>query len=435
MKVVKFDERWDRDKIKACQLRLLKKQMIYVWERSRFYQKRFREAGLSLSDIKTLKDLEKIPLTAKEDLKNYYDDFVCTAKEDVVDYCATSGTTGKPLLIPHTLGDWRISIEYLKEQLQALGIRKGDVVQQSMAFDQLFPVCIFYDTALKELGITSLRVGPGNSKRQIELMLDVGTTVIVAIPDYMLVLADTAREMGFNPARDFKLRKGLLVTQNLYTRDWKPNALKKKIEETWAIDTLSAYGATEPKMGIFECVGHGGHHVPPQLFIVEIIDPETQRALGPEEEGELVFTNLAHEAMPILRLRQGDISYLKTDTCPCGSNAPRVMTILGRTDQMMKIKGVSLYPTQIEEILIAIPEISNFIIEAFSDERGQDRLKIKASLAVREANAVQKIQDEIKSKARLKPEVEICPADQIEALQVSLGTRKMKKFWDRRKSK
>ena len=428
----KFDEKWAREKIEAWQLNLLQTQLDYVWQKSKFYKRKFREAGLTPSDIKTLKDIRKIPFTTKKELKDYYQDFFCVPKEEIVDYCSTSGTTGMSVLIPFTLRDWRLCIEYIKERFLVLGIHQGDVVQNSMAFDQLFGASIFFDAALKELGITSLRMGPGNSKRQIEIMQAVGTTIIIAVPDYMLVLADQARETGLDPAKDFRLKKGILMTQNLYTRDWQPNALKKKIEETWGIETISGYGATEPKLGLFECLAQTGHHIPSQDIMVEIIDPETQQVLGPEEEGEVVFTHLSQESMPIIRFRQGDITFLKRDTCPCGSNTPRLMSILGRTDQMMKIKGASLYPSHIEEVLTGIPEVRNFVIEIFTDERGLEQLKIMVCLGTHGEGIIQKIKSDIKNATWITPLVETSSIEEIEAWHFSAGTRKVKKFWDNR---
>jgi phenylacetate-CoA ligase len=432
MEDYKFDRHWDRIKIESLQLNLLQKQLDYIWQRSKFYRSKFQEVGLTPSDIKTLKDIEKIPFTTKEELRKYNEDFICVPKEDVVDYCSTTGTTGKPVLAPLTSKDWRIRIESFKERFSALEIKKGDIVQNSMAFDQLFGVCIFYDAALKELGITSLRLGPGNSKRQIEIMLQVGTTVIIAVPEYMLVLAETAREMGLNPAKDFKLKKGILITQNLYTKDWKPNALKKEIEEIWQIETFSGYGSTELMLGFYECLSHAGQHIPSQEVIVEIINPETYKVLGPEQVGELVFTHLIQESMPLLRFRQGDITYLKTGACACGYNTPRMMSIIGRTDQMVKIKGASFYPYQIEEVLMAIPEVSSYLIEVFTDERGLEQLKIKACILADQERLIQRIKGDVKSETRVTPIVEVSSKDEIEVKHYSIGTRKVKKFWDNR---
>ena len=427
-----FVRTWDIGKIKELQFKLLKKQIQYVSETSQFYKRKFRKVGLTLSDIRTIKDIEKIPFTTKEDLTKYNDDFICVSNEEIVDYCSTTGTTGKPVMVPLTFKEWRQEIELKKEFFLDVGLKKGDVVQNSMAFDQLFGICIFLDAALKELGIMSLRPGPGNSKRQIELMLRFNTTAIVAFPEYMLVLAKTAKEMGLDPAKDFGLDKGILLAQNLYTKYWKPNALRKKIEEIWNIDIFSFYGSTELCGGFPECQSHGGYHIPSHKVFVEIIDPETQEVLEPGEEGELVFTHLVRESMPLLRYRQGDITYLQTSTCVCGKNTPRMMSIHGRTDQMIKLKGTPFYPDQIEEVVDAISGVSDYIIELFMDPRGYAQLKIIASIVGDQGRIIDQIKNDIKNEIRLTPVIEIRPSEEIGARKYINGTRKPKRFWDRR---
>jgi phenylacetate-CoA ligase len=418
------------------QFRSLRERLAYVFEHSQFYRRRFRDADVDPRDIGSLKDfVEKIPFTTKDDLRMYNDDFLCVPKSQVVDVTATAGTTGTPIFVYRTRRDWEVYVESKMRSLVELGIKDSDVFQISTAFDQLYFGAIFFDYASKRLGITVLRMGPSNLRRQLEVMRRLETTVIYTTPGHMLLLTEEAERMGMNPQKDFNLRMGMFVAQSLHTEDWQPNALNHRIREEWGIEVYSGYGSTEMMVGCWECKQHGGHHVEDDLLFVEIVDPATGLPVPPGELGEIVFTHLSWEGMPLIRFRQGDISRLETQRCVCGKTAQRIMSVIGRVDDMMKIKGVSVYPAQIEEALSEVSGVTAYVIEAYTDRRGIDRIRIRVAFEGSKEMVFEEVEKAVRSRARITPDV-LKPISREEALKIlySMGTRKPKTFWDKRKT-
>lgn len=277
-------------------------------------------------------------------------------------------------------------------------------------------------------------MGPGNIRRQLEMMKRLGTTVILSTPDFMLLLAEEAKKSGLDPRKDFKLRMGISLGQSLYTQDWQPNTLNGRIRELWGIEVYSDYGSMEMLASFVECKQHGGHHVFADHFLIEIIDPETGMPALPGEEGELVATHLTREGMPLVRFKQGDITRIETEQCPCGRTTQRIMAVIGRVDHMMKIKGTSVYPQQIEEALLGVAGVTAYLIEAYTDTHSIDRIKVRATVESPQVIVFAEIEKAVKAKARIVPDM-IEPITKEEAVRIwfSEGTRKPKKFWDKRK--
>lgn len=423
----------DPQQMAEFQLKQLIRQLNYVYNNSAFYKRKFQEANIFPTDIKTIEDLRKIPFTTKQELRDHNEDFICVDNKRIVDIGASTGTTGVPVILPLSKKDWDDNEETCMRFLVGLDIKEEDIVQIAVAFDQLFSAATPVDCALKKLGVTTLRMGPGNVRRQIEIMKRLGTSVIFTTPGFMLLLTEEAKEMGLNPRKDFNLRMALLVGQSLYTQDWKPNTLNRRIREEWGVEVYSDYGSMEMFAAFVECKHHGGHHIYADHFIMEIIDPYSGAPLLPGNTGELVFTHLTREATPFVRFRHGDITRIETERCICGRTTPRVMATIGRVDQMMKIKGASVYPEQLEEVLINIPGVSAYVIEAFTDKNGVDRIKVRAAVEKTQTIIFKKIEKEIKAKARIKPDV-IEPITKEEAAKIwfSEGTRKPRRFWDKR---
>ncbi|MBN1577161.1 MAG: hypothetical protein JW913_11450 [Chitinispirillaceae bacterium] len=418
--------------IKKLQFQLLKKQLDYVWKKSRFYRKKFSDAGITPDDIKTLKDIRKLPFTTKEELRLQNEDFVCISNRKTIDIGTTTGTTGSPILLPVSKKDWDGFVRIVKRGFSMIGITPDDVVQLTLAFDQLFSVSMPSDYALKEIGATVARMGPGNNKKQIELMIKIKSTIIHASPDYMFSLAETAREMGYDPQKDFFLKKGIFLGQPLFDRNDRPTTVKKKIEEIWGIECFSDYGSMEMLAGLFECKMHNGHHSYADWLYLEVINPETGEVLGDDQEGELVATTLMLEAIPVIRYRQGDITRLQNNRCTCGRTSPRIMSIVGRANHLLKIKGTSIYPQQIEELLMQEPGIKNYTIEAFKDANGCDAVKIMAGLQEKNDKVVESVKMHLKTKIRITPEIEVLSPQEIYAIWFRHGDRKPQKFFDLR---
>ncbi len=417
--------------IKKMQFRLFKEQLEYVWKKSKFYQNKFSDARITPDDIKSLKDIEKVPFTTKEELRTFNDDLICVPNSKVVDIGATTGTTGNPIILPATMNDMKRLIGTYKRSFDAIGINRNDIVQLAVAFDQLFPIGITANATLKEIGATVVRMGPGNTRRQIEIMKRVKSTIIFASPDYMFTLAETAREMGYNPRKDFSLKKGLFHGHPLFDGKNQPTMLTKKIEEMWGIECFSCYGSMEMYSGAFDCPFHIGYHSHPDWLYLEIINPESCKVLGADQEGELVATTLAREAIPVIRYRQGDITRIKTDKCKCGKTSPRIMSIEGRAGHQLKLKGTAVYPQQIEEILMHEPEITNYVIEAYKGTNECDALKIMVALLHKKNdNIVERIRLNLNARIRITPAIEVLSSQEIVKILYRHGSRKPQKFLD-----
>ena len=210
------------------------------------------------------------------------------------------------------------------------------------------------------------------------------------------------------------------------------DGFKKLIEEMWRVETFSGYGSMEMFGGFYECPSHAGHHTFPDFIYPEIIDPCSGEVLESAEEGEIVVTHLKMEGIPLVRYRQGDLTSMETTNCSCGGTSPRVMAIIGRADNMLKIKGTSVYPQQIEDIIVSLPQINNYIIEAFKDEEGNDAVKIKVSLKNQDKKFLSELKNLMKAKIRITPEIEIIDSKTISDQVFKQGTRKPNKFWDKR---
>lgn len=426
-------ETMDLQAQEEMQLTKLKKQLNYVYEHSRFYKRKFDEADINPGDIKTMEDFRRIPFTTKDEIRDHNDDFICVENREVIDIGTTTGTTGSPVILPVTRKDWDDVVETVSRALAGLEIQKEDICQITVSFDQLFSAATPFDIALKQMGVTTLRMGPGNARRQLEIMQRMGTTVIYAIPDFMFILAEEAGEMGLDPRKDFNLRMGIMVGQSLYTQDMQPNNLKRRLGELWGIDCYTNYGSMEMMAGFIECKPHGGHHVYADHLIIEIIDPDNGLVVAPGQTGELVATHLAREGIPLVRFRQGDITSIKTDQCSCGRTTPRIMGTIGRVDQMLKIKGTSVYPAQIEEALLSVAGVSAYVIEAFSDQAGTDRIKVMVTGDDPHDLLTTEIEKAVKAKARITPDVvEPITMEEAERIWFSKDNRKPKRFWDKR---
>ncbi len=340
--------------LKKLQLRRLKKTVKYVYDRNRFYRAMLKKANVKPEDIKNLKDIEKIPFLTKDELRKYYPfGLVCVPMSEIVEIHASSGTTGKPVVGPYTKNDLNIWSEVMARCLYANGLRKNDIMQNAYGYG-LFTGAHGFERGARKIGALVLPTSSGNTKRQIQLMLDFGTTALACTPSYSLYVAEEAKKMNLNPKKDFKLRLGLFGAEA-----WS-DEIRKKIENTWNIKALEHYGLTEligPGVSL-DCGMRKGLHVNADHFYMELIDPKTGETLEPGEKGELVFTTLTKEAFPVLRFRTKDLASYTEEKCKCGRTMPRHSRIMGRSDDMMKVKGVIVFPSQIEEAVMKIKGVS-----------------------------------------------------------------------------
>ena len=340
--------------LKELQLKRLKKLVSTVYNKNKHYKKKLDDAQVKPGDIKTLKDIEKIPFLTKQDLREYYPfGLVCTEMDDIVEIHASSGTTGKPVVGPYTRNDVELWGEVMARSLWANGMRKNDIMQNSYGYG-LFTGAHGFEKGAQKIGAMVITISSGNTKRQIDVMKDFGSTVIACTPSYSLYIAEVAEENGLDPANDFKLRLGVFGAEA-----WSEE-MRSNVEKRWGITAHEHYGLTEIiGPGVVSECKHKKLHINADHFLTEIIDPKTGETLEPGEEGELVFTTLTKEAFPAIRFRTKDLATLYEDTCECGRTLPIQSRIKGRSDDMMKVKGVIVFPSQIEAALMQVTGVSD----------------------------------------------------------------------------
>ena len=357
-------EEMPHEELNRLQYRLLKTLVYRLYSFSPFYHDRMRESKVHPDDVRGLEDIRKLPFMYKSDLRdNYPDKIFVASQDDLVRYHVSSGTTGKPTVVGYTRNDlenWTLS---LARGLVSCGIGRGDVLQVSYGYG-LFTGGLGLHYGAERVGATVLPTSVGNTERQIELMQDLHTTAIACTPSYLLHMGEVAEKMGVSIRDDTALRTGILGAE-----PWS-DAMKARMEEWLGIRAYDIYGTSELSGPMFcECTAQNGFHVWGDLAYVEILDPKTGDQLGPGEKGEMVITMLQKEALPMIRFRIGDISSLDDSVCACGRTHPRVMRISGRVDDMLIIRGINVFPSQIEYTLLTIPEVGeHFMIEV--DRKG-----------------------------------------------------------------
>lgn len=341
-----------RKDIERLQLEKLREIVKRAYDNVAFYRKRLDEAGLAPEDIKRLKDIEKIPFTTKADLRdNYPYSLFAVPMKKIVRIHASSGTTGKPIVVGYTKNDIENWSECIARIVTAAGGCDDDIAQVVFGYG-LFTGGFGLHYGLEKVGISVVPASSGNSERQMMLMQDFGSTIIVGTPSYALYLSEIAAEMGITKGKH-KLRLGLFGGEG-HTPE-----MRTEIENRWGILATENYGLSEVMgPGVSgECHCQCGMHINEDHFYPEIIDPDTGRTLDYGEKGEMVLTTLTKEGIPMLRYRTKDITYLIPETCKCGRSSMRMNKVLGRTDDMLIIRGVNVFPSQIESVLVGMEHI------------------------------------------------------------------------------
>jgi phenylacetate-CoA ligase len=342
----------ERDALRRLQLERLQQAAERVYQQVPFYRRKFDEAGVKPAGIKSLEDLAKLPFTVKDDLRdNFPYGMLAVPLKDVVRIHSSSGTTGIPTVVGYTRQDLETWSNLVARFITAAGVTSDDIVQISFGYG-LFTGGFGLHYGMERVGATVIPVSSGNTERQIRIMHDFGSTALVATPSYALHMAEIAHEMGFKPG-SLKLRVGLFGAE-----PWS-ESMRKELEKAWGIKATDNYGLSEViGPGVSgECEHACGLHIFEDHFIPEIIDPDTGVLMGPGEEGELVLTAVTKEALPIIRYRTRDITSLNYEKCHCGRTLVRMRKTLGRSDDMLIIRGVNVFPSQIESVLMEIEEV------------------------------------------------------------------------------
>ena len=400
--------------LKNLQLKRLKETVKRVYDSVPFYQKKFKELNITPDDIKTLDDVQKLPFTTKDDLRdNMPFGMLCTSVDDCVELHASSGTTGVPVTACYTNNDLEVWSEVMARCLTMSGLSKKDVFQNPIPYGTFTGAFGFHYGAQK-VGALVIPSGKGQSERQLKLMDYYNTTFISGVASYVVRLGQVAKQIGLDPAK-------LSVRNGLFGAEMFSPGLKKRIMDTWEMDVHDIYGLTEmcgPGVST-DCDQHDGLHLWEDHFLVEIIDPITFEPVESEEEGEMVITTLTKTGMPIIRYRTRDIAKLYDQTtCECGRTHVKHSTIKGRSDDMIIVRGTNMYPGQIESALMKNPLVGgNWHMKLYT-ENDIDQVKVevesKQQLSQTETKELEdNLQNAIKSVIVFTPQVEVLPPNTI----------------------
>ncbi len=395
------EETMSRAEIEAIQLSRLQETVARVYERVQPYREKMDEAGVKPQHIQSLSDLQRLPFITKQDMRdNYPFGLFAVPKDDLVRIHASSGTTGKPTVVGYTKRDLDVWTETVSRIAVMGGASKKDVAQICFGYG-MFTGALGLHYGLENIGAAMVPSSTGNTEKQIMFMKDFGTTLLVATPSYALRIAEVAQQIGLDPKKDLKVRIGLLGSELL------TEAMRTEMHKLWGDEMLvtSNYGMSELNgPGVSgECEYLCGMHVNEDFFIPEIIDPKTGEVLPPGEKGELVITCIYKEALPLIRYRTKDITRLIYEPCKCGRTTVRMENLDGRTDDMLKIRGVNVFPSQIEEVLLGIDEIGPHYEIIVTRANHTDKLEIRVELAqpVDEFKKLQALETKIKHKLRI----------------------------------
>ena len=367
--------------LKKLQLKELKQLVKHCYENSVFYRKRFDSAGLKPESVRSLDDLTKIPFTAKSDLKDNYPFGMVAAKSDeIVEIHASSGTTGNPIICAYTQGDMDVWQELMARSIYTAGGRRQDVIHIAYGYG-LFTGGLGFHYGAQKVGAKIIPASGGMTQRQIKLMKDLGVTILACTPSFAVYLAETMAQEGVDPRKDLKLKTGMFGAE-----PWSEK-IRERIEKELGIKAFDCYGLTElcgPGVAV-ECPEHKGLHIWEDHFIAETIDPDTGEVLSPGEEGELVFTGLTKTGLPMLRYRTRDLSRVETEKCACGRTHARMMRVHGRSDDMLIIRGVNVFPSQVEYAVMCFSELATQYLIVLDRPGALDTFLVKVELSEKAA--------------------------------------------------
>jgi len=403
-------EEMPKEELQRMQYKLLKSLVYRLYSFSPFYHDRMKEQKVHPDDIKELADVRKLPFMFKRDLRDGYPDKIFTAsREELVRYHVSSGTTGKPTVVGYTQNDIDLWTTSLARALTSAGLGRGDVMQVSYGYG-LFTGGLGLHYGAERIGATVLPTSVGNTERQIELMQDLGTTAIACTPSYLLHMGEVAEKMGISIKKDTKLRTGILGAE-----PW-TEGMRNRMQEWLGIRAYDIFGTSELSGPMFtECAEQNGFHIWSDIALTEIIDPKTEETLEPGEKGELTVTILKKEALPMIRYRIGDITSMDESPCACGRTHPRVMRITGRVDDMLIIRGINVFPSQVEYALMEIPEVGQHFQIVVERKGALDDMLVRVELN-KEAfsdkitdimKVRQKVEHRLKNSLNVNAEVEL----------------------------
>ena len=419
------------EEIKTFQEELLHDALVYLKNNSPYYQRMFKSYGINIEKIRHIEDLVKIPFTEKKDLQLFNDEFLCCPKAKIIDYITTSGTLGDPVTFGCTEKDLQRLAFNEKKSFECAGVRPGDVVQLMTTLDKRFMAGLAYFLGLRELGAGVIRVGNGIPELQWDTIRRIKPDTIMCVPSFILKLIQYAEEHNID-YKNSSIRRIIGIGEGLRDQNFDLNLLGRKIKEKWDVQLFATYSSTEMGATFSECEHGLGGHVHPELIIVEIIG-EDGLPVPDGQPGEIVVTTLGVEAMPLLRFRTGDIAAKIVEQCPCGRNSYRLTPLVGRKNNMIKLKGTTLYPPAINDVLDNTDYVENYVIEVRQSEAGTDDVVVKIGLKYQpEFDVVKELKDSFRSRIRVAPQIEVLPVEDIQKINYPAKSRKPIKFIDLR---
>ena len=429
------------EEIRAYQERRLHEALHYLGAHSRYYKRMFDTYHIDIDRIAGLDDLVKIPFTEKKDLQLFNDDFLCCEKSKIVDYITTSGTLGDPVTFGCSERDLQRLAYNEKKSFECAGMKPGDILQLMTTMDKRFMAGLAYFLGIREMGASIVRVGNGIPELQWDTINRIKPDTLMCVPSFILRLIDYAREHGID-YRGSSVRRIISIGEGLREQDFSLNLLGRKIKEQWDVELFATYSSTEMGATFSECPYGCGGHVHPELIIVEIIGDD-DLPVPDGEVGEVVVTTLGVEAMPLLRFRTGDMCAKVVEQCRCGRNSYRLTPLVGRKNNMLKLKGTTLYPPAINDVLDNTDYVLNYVVVVDNSEAGTDDVTVRVSLneerrAARTTLAtdeavIAELKNRFRAHLRVAPRVEILPADVLSRIAFPPKSRKPVKFIDNRK--
>ncbi|MCR5861387.1 AMP-binding protein [Flavobacterium sp. J372] len=416
--------------IKIHQEVRLREALEYVAENSPYYKVLFNREGIDVASIKKLEDLQQLPVTTKEHLQEFNDDFLCVPRTKIVDYTTTSGTSGKP--VTFGLTDKDLDRLAYNEAISFIcsGVQEGDVVQLMTTIDRRFMAGLAYFLGLRKMGAGVIRVGAGIPELQWDSILKYKPAYLITVPSFLLKLIEYAEAHGIDYNAS-GIRGAVCIGEPLRNQDFSMNMLSQKITEKWDIKLFSTYASTEMSTAFAECEYQCGGHHHPELIIAEVLD-EKNNPVSNGGTGELTVTTLGVEGMPLVRFKTGDIVQLHYEPCQCGRTTMRVGPVIGRTQQMIKYKGTTLYPPAMNDLLNAFSEIEGHIIEISVNDLGTDEILIKAATKTPSEELMLQVKDHFRAKLRVTPKIIFTTPEELGKTMFPPMSRKPVNFIDRR---
>jgi len=404
--------------------------MGYLQKNSQFYQNLFQQNQIQFEDIQTIEDLQKIPVTTKDDLFLYNDDFICVPKEEIIDYITTSGTLGDPVTFAMTNHDLDRLAYNECMSFRISGLDKNDTIQLMTTIDRRFMAGLAYFLGARRLGAGIVRVGNGIPELQWDTIKRIKPSVMVAVPSFILKVIDYAEKHGID-YQNSSIKKAICIGEPLRQQDFSLTTLAMRIKEKWDIELYSTYASTEMGTAFNECEAGRGGHQHPELIIVELLD-ENNQVVEPGEAGEITVTTLGVEGMPLLRFKTGDVAIAYHEPCSCGRNTMRLGPVIGRRKQMIKYKGTTLYPASLYDVLADFEDIQDYFIEVFTNNIGTDGIIINILTTNATDEFIKTIKDHFRAKLRVAPQIKIVDRSTIKERKYPETSRKPLVFIDLR---